>query len=77
MTPDLLLTAAQVQALTDRTYPRYQIAWLTAHGWKFDVGADGRPKIATAYFEQRLGVKATPRKGPRLDGLAAARRQPA
>ena len=71
MSEPLLLTPEEVRELTGRTYPKHQIDWLTAMKWKFEVGADGHPKIARAYFNDRMGVKPPRRKGPRLAGLAA------
>lgn len=58
--------------LTDRTYAKYQIAWLTANAYQFEVGASGHPKVLRSYSDARGGVKTTKRRGPRLDGLAAA-----
>ncbi len=51
----MILTPEEVAALTDRIQPKRQIAWLTEHGWKFEVGAAGLPKVSRAYCAQRLG----------------------
>lgn len=53
----MLLTIAELIELTDYQAPAKQIQWLTEHGWKFDIGASGRPKVSRAYAEQKLGVQ--------------------
>ena len=69
----MFLTPAEMRELTDRTYARYQIAWLTENSWKFEIGAAGNPKVSRSYAEQRMvgGLKPK-RRGPRLEGLARA-----
>lgn len=52
----MLLSQNDLIELTDYELAAYQIKWLREHGWKFDVGASGRPKVSRAYFEQRMGV---------------------
>lgn len=64
------MSAQELKDLTDRTYPKYQIAWLVANDWKFEVGAGGHPKVLTAYANERMGVKSARRRGPNLEGLA-------
>lgn len=67
----LLLTSAAIHDLTGRAQAKRQIVWLTENAWKFSVGADGLPKVAQSYFDERMGGKpATKRRGPRLAGLA-------
>lgn len=68
----MFLTPDEIRDLTDRTYAKYQIAWLVANGWQFEVSATGHPKVLRSYAEARGGAKAPKRRGPRLDGLAAA-----
>lgn len=53
----MLLTPDEVAELTDRPQPKRQIAWLIEHGWTFEVGASGLPKVLRAYSAQRLGGK--------------------
>lgn len=67
----LCLTTDELLELTGRAQPKRQIAWLTDNGWKFTVGADGLPKVARSFFDERMGGKpAAKRRGPRLAGLA-------
>ena len=73
--PDTYLTPAEVHTLTGRTYAAHQVKVLAAQQWVFTVDGDGRPLILRAYHDQRLGLKPAPqRRGPRLEGLAAATR---
>jgi hypothetical protein len=58
----LFLSSEEVEALTDRLQPKRQIAWLSQHGWRFEVGASGRPKIARSYYESRMGQPEKPKK---------------
>ncbi len=74
MDSDDLLTADEVVNLTDRKYAKHQIAWLAANGWKFEVSADGHPKVLRSYRDSRMGAPAkAKRRGPRLEGLAAVK----
>jgi hypothetical protein len=67
----LNLTPEEVEDLTDFKQPARQIKYLVQHGWTFEVGASGKPKISRSYYDQRMGGKREkPRKGPRLEGLA-------
>ena len=52
----MLLTADELYELTDYQVPAKQIQWLQAHGWKYEVGASGRPKVSRSYAEQKLGM---------------------
>lgn len=54
MKPMLTLTISELSGITGRVQPAAQIRWLKAHGWLFEVGGDGLPKIASAYFERRM-----------------------
>lgn len=65
----MFLTISEIVELTGRRYAKHQITWLSTNAWKFEVGADGHPKILRAYAESRMG--APKRTRPRLDGLAA------
>ena len=67
----LLLNSDEIADLTERTYAKHQIAWLTANGWQFEVSGHGRPKVLRSYAEQRMGMQPVKtREGPRLDKLA-------
>lgn len=69
----MYLTPEELHGLTDRTYAKHQIAWLSANDWQFAVSALGRPKVLRSYAEGRGGLKDKARRGPRLDGLAQRR----
>lgn len=60
----LTLSREELAALTGRTQPAAQIRWLSAHGWVYDVGSDGLPKVARAYFERRMVFGTTPLPSP-------------
>lgn len=67
----LILTPEEVADLTDYAQPKRQIAYLVEHGWRFEVGASGRPKIARSYYDERMGVKPAKNKARvRTEGLA-------
>lgn len=53
----MLLSPEEIAELTDRPQPKRQIEWLTVHGWVFEIGAAGLPKVSRAYYEQRMGGK--------------------
>ena len=55
----MILSADEVEKLTDRPQPKKQIEWLTRRGWVFEVGASGRPKVSRTYFDQRMGNTGT------------------
>jgi hypothetical protein len=67
----VFLTPEELAILTGRKYAKYQIAWLTACDWAFEIDANGAPKVLRSYAEHRMGTRPpTKRRGPRLDGLA-------
>jgi len=49
-----ILPRNEISDLTWRTQPAAQIRWLRTHEWLFEVGSDGFPRVATAFFEKRL-----------------------
>jgi hypothetical protein len=53
----LILTPAELAALTDCTQSAAQIRWLEAHKWPFVVGNSGRPKVARSFFESTMGPR--------------------
>lgn len=67
----LILTPEEVEGLTDFKQPKRQIEYLAQRGWKFEVGASGRPKIARSYYEERMGAKPEKKRKPRFDRLTA------
>lgn len=52
--PMLLLTQDEMAELSGRRQPAAQMRWLLANGWKFQVGADGRPKVLRIEAERRM-----------------------
>lgn len=50
----LTLTGEDLVTLTGRSQAAAQIRWLKVHGWIYDIGADGKPRVACAYFERRM-----------------------
>lgn len=61
MDTPLFLTSSELFALTGRQQAARQIAWLRRYGWRFAVSANGRPRVARAYFDKRLaGIESTP-----------------
>lgn len=68
----MLLTAADLKALTDYSRPSDQVKWLKDHGWPFEIGSKGFPKVLQSVAVARLGGKAE-NVGPslRLDHEAA------
>lgn len=50
----MFLTPEQIIELTDRKRAPEQIQWFTDHGYRFDVGASGRPKVLLAEVERHL-----------------------
>ncbi|MES2488505.1 MAG: DUF4224 domain-containing protein [Pseudomonadota bacterium] len=66
----MFLTRDEIAELTERRQAAAQIRWLTDHGWKFEVGMTGRPKVMRAEAEQRMIGKQKPRER-HLKSLAA------
>lgn len=57
----LFLTKDELIELTSYKYNKKQVDWLIDHNYKFDVGADGSPKVLRNYVETLLGytIKST------------------
>lgn len=53
---DLLLSEADLQALTGYARPGKQIDWLRREGFTFRVGADGHPRVDRAHYLKMMGV---------------------
>lgn len=60
----MFLSAADLHALTGRKRKDGQRAWLTEHGYKFELTADGRPVVLKAAVEDRLGGTTRGRREP-------------
>jgi len=56
----LFLIPEEIATLTGRKRAKGQIEWLTGHGFTFEVGADGKPKVLVAHVNERLGARAEP-----------------
>lgn len=68
----MFLTREELRDLTDYKRPSDQIRWLTEHGYRFDVGASGRPKVLRSFVGNRLENGKKPRtKSPRFDMVNA------
>jgi len=66
----MFLSPDELTELTDYKHPAKQIRWLCEHGYRFDVGASGRPKVLRSEIERRLGrTEKTTGKPPRLELL--------
>lgn len=68
----MFLTTDELATLTGYTQTAAQRRWLTRHGYPHELTAGGRPVVARAYVEIRLGVKiaAEPQKArPNLSAL--------
>lgn len=68
----MFLTAQELRGLTGYQKPSLQRRWLTEHGYRFEVRADGRPAVLIAQVEARqrpvLG-RSTTGTGPNWDAL--------
>jgi hypothetical protein len=52
----MFLTDDELQELTGYKLPSAQRRWLRERGWRHEVNRVGRPRVARAYCEARLGV---------------------
>jgi hypothetical protein len=63
----MFLSTDQLAELTGYKVAYYQVRWLRARGWTFEVGGDGRPKVLVAHAMRRLGgVDSTAPTEPKL-----------
>jgi hypothetical protein len=53
----LCLTDDELLELTGSPLPSLQMQWLDGQRWIYVVSRRGRPRVARAYAEQRLGVQ--------------------
>jgi hypothetical protein len=60
----LFLTDEELLSLTGYRIARYQVAWLTNRGWKFETNAAGAPRVARAYFERKMVGEASTAEPP-------------
>lgn len=54
--PPICLLDSELEELTGSPFPKLQLEWLTREGWVYVLNRRGRPRVARAYFEQRMGV---------------------
>ncbi|MEW8436927.1 MAG: DUF4224 domain-containing protein [Candidatus Thiodiazotropha taylori] len=65
----LLVPLDDLKELTDCGQRRSMIRWLTDHGWKFEVGDSGWPKVALEEFNNRMvstSKRSKAKREPRL-----------
>lgn len=66
----MFLTRQEIEELTDYKLAEFQCRWLKSHGYSFEVGASGRPKVLRVHVEQKLGVSAVSiQSQPNFDAL--------
>lgn len=81
----MFLSKRELEELTDYKTARRQILWLGRHGYKFEIGKNGAPKVLKKHVEQVLGyitsnhmsvVQTPSRRSPLTEpNFAALRRQ--
>lgn len=50
----LLVPPNKMVEITDYKRPKDQIRWLVDNGWKFGIGASGKPKVTIAEMHKRM-----------------------
>lgn len=50
----MLIPPDKLAEITDYKRPADQIRWLVANGWKFIVGASGKPKVTIAEMHKHM-----------------------
>lgn len=50
------LSRAELKDLTGTPIVARQIAWLRANRWTYQLDVHGRPKIARAHYDEKMGV---------------------
>jgi len=66
----MFLTTDELRELTGRARPTAQVAWLRRYRWRLALDADGRPKVARAYYEHRMVSEEPPQAATRPDFAA-------
>lgn len=51
----MLMTDDEMQELTGYKSAKFQIEWLRARGWIFEINRVGRPKVDREYYRGRMG----------------------
>jgi hypothetical protein len=72
---ELLLSEAELVALTEAKTRPTQSAWLNARGFTYEVGAKGGIKVLRAHVTSKMGgaPQASTGKGPNVDFFPPAR----
>lgn len=52
----MLLNKNELIDLTGYFRPKAQTKWLTTNGYKYEIAADGRPRVLKSVVEKKLGV---------------------
>ena len=63
----MFLSPDEIERLTGYKRAAAQRRWLVDRGYRFDIDGRGRPVVATAAVEARLGVKSTGAAQPRWE----------
>lgn len=58
----MLISSKELHDLTGYKRGKEQCDWLSKHGWVFEIDRFGRPKVSQTYYDQKLGVKAEPKR---------------
>jgi hypothetical protein len=53
----MFLTRQELEDLTDYKLQSAQCRWLQEHGYIFEVGGSGRPKVLRAHVESKMGLR--------------------
>lgn len=70
--PRMFLTDIELEELTGYRSSSAQIGWLRKHGWKFVLNRLGQPRVARAYCEAELGVRAEQPDEPNWEALSGS-----
>lgn len=52
----MFLSEHDLQELTGCRHKSHQAAWLRDRGWVFELTRTGHPRVALAYFNERMGT---------------------
>lgn len=53
----ICLTEEELAELTDTPFASLQMQWLDEKRWTYEVSRRGKPKVARALFEERMGIR--------------------
>ncbi len=51
----IFLTADELVELTGYKAAKFQVEWLRARGWRFELNRVGRPKVDREYYRSKMG----------------------